>query len=176
MSKGFGALVSLDGLEQAKAAFTRNVAPVDVVIGAVAQKLAGPMVQKHIISKLAAWVPSVFGRPDVAKVSAGVVVGAAAFIATGGKGRGPGILVGAVGAPVVEVIGEKLAAVLPLGALVEYDGYGMLTQDSTYGILTRDNQYGADAYGEPTEYGMAELSAYSQANSEGSPEGDEAYA
>lgn len=176
MSKGFGALVSLDGIKDATDSFKRNVAPIDVLSGAVAYKVLGPVAQKYLVSKLAGYVPSVWGRPEVAKVTQGLLIGGALFLAQGGKGRAAGHLVGAVGLPVVEIAGEKLAAVLPLQGLVEYDGYGILTQDGSYGILTQDGSYGADAYGEPTEYGMAELSAYSHQNAEGDEEGDDSYA
>lgn len=182
MSKGFGALVSLDGIgdtfKNGAKAFKDSVKPVDVITGAIAYKVLGPLAQKYIIGKVASYFPSAtfLSRPDVQSVLQGVVVGGGLFLAQGGKGRASGHLVGAIGAPVVDVVSGKLAGMLPVSGLVEYDGYGMLTQDGSYGILTQDGSYGADAYGEPTEYGMAELSAYSHQNSEGSDDGDDSYA
>lgn len=182
MSKGFGALVSLDGLsdtvKKGAKAFKESVKPVDVITGAVAYKVLGPLAQKYAISKLAAYFPTAtfLARPDVQSVLQGILVGGGLYLGQGGKGRAAGHLVGAVGLPVVEIVSGKLAGILPVSGLVEYDGYGILTQDGSYGILTQDASYGAEAYGEPTEYGMAELSAYSHQNSESADEGDDSYA
>lgn len=183
MSTGFGALVSLDGIgdtfKKGARVFKESVKPVDVLTGAVAYKVLGPLAQKYVIGKLAASMPSAtfLARADVQQVLQGLVVGGGLFLAQGGRGRGPGHLVGALGAPLVDIASQKLAGVLPMSALVEYDGYGMLTQDGSYGILTQDGSYGAEAYGEPSEYSMAELSAYSHQNSEGADgDGDDSYA
>lgn len=172
-------LVSFDGIfDDLKSSFTQAVDPVDVALGAVANRLAVPFIQSkvlaHVIPASDPAKPSqiidFLHRADVNRLIAAGALAVGALLAQGGNKASKGHVVGILGIEVVDFAGQKLASALPMSGLVEY---GMLTRDAAYGMLTRDASYGAwPEVREPTPYDLAALAEDSQSDAAAAGEGD----
>lgn len=177
-------LVSFGGFKEAAGAFKQSVKPVDVIIGGILARGLGPIVKTQILDRLIpASTPadSFLRKPEVQSLLCGAIIGGAAYVATKGHGRGPGILVGAVGISAIDFGGAKLAEMsvkmLPASTTQGYVSYGLLSRDSAYGMLTQDSAYGASgakwpASRDTTPRDLAELRAFSETHAEGSAEAE----
>lgn len=161
-------MISLNGLPQdLYSAFQANVQPMDVIVGAVVQKAVGPAVNKKLDELLYSKVTMLAEYPTVKKFLSAFAVAAGLYVAQKGSARARGHVVGVLGVEVIDAVGAKVAEMLPaqLKGLVEFNGYGLLTNDAAYGVLTSDS-----AYGEPNAYSMARFQAASEYMTEGEPE------
>lgn len=171
-------LVSLDGIGDVFNSFKESVNPVDVLVGATIRKVIGPTIDKKLDELAFSKVEFFKTQPLLKKVLGAAVMAIAAYMVQKGNKRAAGHVVGILGIDAVEIAGSKLSEMLPanfLGGLVEYQGYGVLTQDNAYGLLTQDNAYGSyqGSYsGEPTAAGMAEFAQLSNMNTEVDPEAE----
>lgn len=163
-------LISLDGLPDGLVkSFKNSVEPMDVIVGAVAQRVVGPTLHAKLEEYLYSKVEALAAYPMVKKFASAFVLAAGLYLAQKGSKRAQGHVVGVLGVEAIDVIGAKLREVLPesFKGLVEFNGMGVLTQDNAYGVLTADS-----AYGEPTAHGMAQLQAMTDAMAEQDPEAE----
>ena len=172
-------LVSFDGIfDQIYGSFRGAVEPMDVAVGAIANRVLKPVVQNQmgrIIPASDPAKPSQFvdflNRPDVKGLLAAGVLAAGAVLVQGGNKASHGHVVGILGIEAVDFAGQKLASMVP--PMSGYVEYGMLTQDRAYGMLTRDASYGNwPEASEPTPMGLAALAEDSQVDAANAGEGD----
>lgn len=164
-------LVSFSGLEDSVKnvtnAFKQNVKPVDVAIGASLQRGIGPLIQAQVLDRLFKNVAadSPLRNVNLQRFLQGLVISLGAALFYKGKGRAPGIIVGSLGLPAVDWLGQKLGEISTqaIGPTSGYVEYSMLTKDDAYGMLTRDSAYGwASPRRDPNGRDMARLQADSE--------------
>lgn len=155
------------GLKDITKSFANSVKPVDVLVGALAGMVVGPLFASFVAKRATA--DNIWGKLGAyASPLGSIATGAVLFAAQKGKGRAAGHFVGAVGGGVVPLVATKVGNAAA-GAL-KMEGYvmapmGMILPDSAYGMILPDAAYGA-ATESSREYQMRDLQAYSMANGE----------
>lgn len=163
-------LISLDGLPDGIVkSFKESVEPMDMITGAVVQRTLGPTLHSKLEQYLYSKVEFLNAYPAVKKGLSAFVLAAGLYLAQKGSKRARGHVVGVLGIELIDIVGTKVREMLPasLQGLVEFQGYGVLTEDNAYGVLTADS-----AYGEPTAHGMAQLQAITDQMTEQDPEAE----
>lgn len=176
--------VTLEGLPQdLYNSFKADVEPMDVLAGAMVDKVFTPKVQKMFFDAKDGFLkgmvapggifsdtkedntPNKYG-PYLQKALVAAVLAGGLYFAQKGNKRAKGHVVGVLGYALVDVVGQEVYNMLPT-TFQRYNGMGILTQDDAYGILTADS-----AYGEPTHQDMARFQAETAHLTEGEPEAE----
>lgn len=163
-------LISFDGVVgDVTKSFKESVEPMDVIVGAIAQRTLGPVLHSKLEEFLYSKITALADYPMVKKYVSAAVLGVGLLLAQKANKRSRGHLVGVLGIELVDGIGSKVREMLPasLQGLVEFNQYGILTQDNAYGILTADS-----AYGETTAMDMARFQAMTEGMTESDPEAE----
>jgi hypothetical protein len=163
-------MISLDGLTDGLTkSFKESVDPMDVIIGAGVQRVIGPTIHSKLEEFLYSKIDALTAYPTAKKFLSAFVTASALYLAQKGSKRARGHVVGVLGIEAVDYLGGKVREMLPdsLKGLVEFNSYGILTQDAAYGVLTADS-----AYGEPSAYDMAKFQAETEHMTEVEPEAE----
>jgi len=163
-------MISLDGVVgDVTKSFKESVEPMDVIVGAIAQRTIGPTLHAKLEEFLYSKITALNDYPMVKKYASALVLAVGLLVAQKANKRSRGHVVGVIGIELVDGIGAKVREMLPasLQGLVEFNQYGVLTQDAAYGILTADS-----AYGETSAYDMARFQAATEGMTESDPEAE----